>query len=119
MAYWHFVTCHRPIYPNSEKMIICIFLWPKTLKIDLIWPIFGLILDPSHIMDLSWPIVPFGLSTNSVTPSHAMAYGRNGTVIRKTRTVNDVDFADHSVINDEGCICGSKGELLIWIPLVH
>src|SRR6266403_2136367 len=81
MAYWHFVTCHRPIYPNSEKMIICTFLWPKTLKIDLIWPIFGLILDPSHITDLSWPIVPFGLSTNSVTPSHAMAYGRNGTVI--------------------------------------
>jgi hypothetical protein len=23
------------------------------------------------------------------------------------------------VINDEGWICGSKGELLIWIPSVH
>jgi hypothetical protein len=64
----------------KKKMIICTFLWPKTLKTDLIWPIFGLFLDPSHVTDLSWPIVPFGLSTNSITPSHAMAYGRNGTV---------------------------------------
>jgi hypothetical protein len=28
-------------------------------------------------------------------------------------------FTDHSVINDEGWICGSDGELLMWIPLLH
>ncbi len=37
----------------------------------------------------------------------------------KTETKNDVDFTDHSVINDEGWICGSKGELLMWIPPMH
>jgi WD40 repeat protein len=36
-----------------------------------------------------------------------------------TETTNDVDFTDHSMINDEGWICGSKGELLMWIPSVH
>ena len=28
-------------------------------------------------------------------------------------------FTDHSVLNDEGWICGSDGELLMWIPLIH
>jgi WD40 repeat protein len=39
--------------------------------------------------------------------------------IGKTETTNGVDFTDHSIINAEGWICGSKGELLMWIPLVH
>ena len=39
--------------------------------------------------------------------------------IGKTKTTNDVDFTDHSMINGEGWICGSKGELLMWIPSVH
>jgi WD40 repeat protein len=43
----------------------------------------------------------------------------SSVTIRKTETTNDVDFTDHFMINDEGWICGSKGELLIWIPLVH
>ena len=38
---------------------------------------------------------------------------------RKTETTDDVDFTDHFMINDEGWICGSKGELLMWIPSVH
>ncbi len=37
----------------------------------------------------------------------------------KTETKNDVDFTDHSVVDEEGWICGSKGELLMWIPLMH
>ncbi len=32
---------------------------------------------------------------------------------------NDVDFTDLSVIDGEGWICGSKGELLMWIPEMH
>jgi WD40 repeat protein len=40
-------------------------------------------------------------------------------VLGKTGTANDVEFTDHSVTNDEGWICGSKGELLMWIPSVH
>ncbi|KAN0111897.1 hypothetical protein V8E52_008103 [Russula decolorans] len=37
----------------------------------------------------------------------------------KTEITNDVDFTDHFMINDEGWICGRKGELLMWIPSVH
>jgi len=36
----------------------------------------------------------------------------------KTETLRYVDFADN-FINDEGWICGSKGELLVWIPPIH
>ena len=32
---------------------------------------------------------------------------------------HSTDFTDHSVINEEGWIRGSNGELLIWIPLIH
>jgi WD40 repeat protein len=37
----------------------------------------------------------------------------------KKVTINDVDFTDHEAINDEGWICGSKGELLMWTPSAH
>ena len=43
----------------------------------------------------------------------------SNVTIGKTETTNDVDFTDHSTINDEGWICGSKGDLLMWIPSVH
>jgi hypothetical protein len=36
-----------------------------------------------------------------------------------TETTGQVDFNDHSVINKEGWICGSNGELLMWIPFIH
>jgi hypothetical protein len=39
--------------------------------------------------------------------------------IGKTETTNDVGFTDHFRINDEGWVCGSKGELLMWISSVH
>ncbi len=38
---------------------------------------------------------------------------------RNIESIRHVDFNDHSVINDEGWICGSNGELLMWIPLIH
>ncbi len=37
----------------------------------------------------------------------------------KTENENDVDFTDHSVVDDKGWICGSKCELLMWIPVMH
>jgi WD40 repeat protein len=43
----------------------------------------------------------------------------SNVTIGKTETTNDVAFTDHSVINNEGWICGSNGELLMWIPSVH
>jgi hypothetical protein len=43
----------------------------------------------------------------------------SNVTIGKTETTNDVDFTDQSTINDEGWICGIKGELLMWIPSVH
>src|SRR6266702_3279592 len=38
---------------------------------------------------------------------------------RNIESIRHVDFNDHSVINDEGWICGSNGELLMWIPRIH
>ncbi len=35
-----------------------------------------------------------------------------------TETTRHVYFTDQSVIN-EGWMCGSKGELLMWIPRTH
>jgi hypothetical protein len=43
----------------------------------------------------------------------------SNVTIGNTEATNDVDFTDHSVIDDEGWICGSNGELLMWIPSVH
>ena len=37
----------------------------------------------------------------------------------QTETSGQVDFTDHSKMNDEGWICGSNGELLMWIPPLH
>ena len=34
-------------------------------------------------------------------------------------TTGQVDFADQSMMNDEGWICGSNNELLMWIPPLH
>jgi WD40 repeat protein len=43
----------------------------------------------------------------------------SNVTIGKTETPNDDDFTDDFIINDEGWICGSKGESLMWIPSVH
>jgi len=68
-------------------------------------------------------------SVNSVAFSpdgHHIVSGSDDRRIRmsnvtkwKTETKNDVDFTDHSVIDNEGWICGSKGELLMWIPPMY
>ena len=41
------------------------------------------------------------------------------TTTRNTETTRHVDFTDQSVIDSDGWICGSGGELLMWIPRVH
>jgi hypothetical protein len=41
------------------------------------------------------------------------------TTIGNSVTTGPVEFTDQSIINEEGWICGSNGELLIWIPLIH
>ena len=41
------------------------------------------------------------------------------TTTENTETIRHVGFTDHTVINKEGWICGSKGELLMWIPQVN
>jgi WD40 repeat protein len=40
-------------------------------------------------------------------------------VAGKTETSGEVDFTDQSQMNHEGWICGSNGELLMWIPPLH
>jgi WD40 repeat protein len=56
---------------------------------------------------------------------HIVSGSLDGTIralnitIGKTETTNDVDFNDHSTINGNGWICGSKGELLMWIHSLH
>jgi hypothetical protein len=42
-----------------------------------------------------------------------------GNATGNTMTASHVDFTNHSIINADGWICGSNGELLIWIPLIH
>ncbi len=37
----------------------------------------------------------------------------------ETETTGQVDFTNQSKINDEGWICGSNDELLMWIPPSH
>jgi len=54
-----------------------------------------------------------------VSGSEDQTIRMSNVTVRKTETKNDVDFTDHSVIDDEGWVCGSKGELLMWIPPVH
>jgi hypothetical protein len=46
------------------------------------------------------------------------AIGNTVTTLATTRHPN-FEFTDHSIINNEGWICGNDGELLMWIPLVH
>ena len=43
----------------------------------------------------------------------------NTTTGNMESTSDVVYFTDHTRINDEGWICGSDGELLMWIPLIH
>jgi len=57
---------------------------------------------------------------------HHIVSGSNDRTVRvsnvtvgKTESTNDVDFTDDFIVDDEGWICGSKGELLMWIPSVH
>ena len=42
-----------------------------------------------------------------------------GNATGNTVTASQAEFANHSIINEDGWICGSNGELLIWIPLIH
>ena len=37
----------------------------------------------------------------------------------EAETSGKVDFTDQSKMNDEGWVCGSNGELLMWIPPLH
>ena len=43
----------------------------------------------------------------------------NATLGRNKVTAKYADFTNHSIINEDGWICGNNGELLIWIPLIH
>ena len=43
----------------------------------------------------------------------------NVTRAKTVGTTNDVDFTDPFITDDEGWICGRKGELLMWIPSEH
>jgi len=68
-------------------------------------------------------------SVNSVAFSpdgHHVVSGSEDRTIRmsnvtkwNTETKNDVGFPDHSVVDREGWMRGSKGELLMWIPPIH
>jgi hypothetical protein len=42
-----------------------------------------------------------------------------GSVTKILIATTQVSFTNQSVIDDDGWICGSKGELLVWIPPLH
>jgi WD40 repeat protein len=54
-----------------------------------------------------------------VSGSHDRTIRVSNVRMGKTGATNNIDFTDHSLINNEGWICGSKGELLMWIPPAH
>jgi len=75
-----------------------------------------------------------GQFTGHVDPVESVAFSPDGQCIissecgsirvlnattGNTVTTRPAEFTDHSIINDEGWICGSNGELLVWIPLIH
>jgi WD40 repeat protein len=43
----------------------------------------------------------------------------SNVAIGKTEPSDDVDLTEHFVIDDEGWVRGSGGELLLWVPSVH
>ncbi len=54
-----------------------------------------------------------------ISGSHDKTICLSKVTIRKTKTANDIDFTDRSMINDDGWMCGNNGELLMWVPSVH
>ena len=69
--------------------------------------------------DLVWSVAFSPDGQHIVSGSDDRSIRLSNVTIGKTETTNDVDFTDHEVINDEGWICGSKGELLMWIPSAY
>jgi WD40 repeat protein len=51
-----------------------------------------------------------------VTGSEDRTIRVSKVTIGKTAPADEFDLTEHFVINDEGWVCGSKGELLMWIP---
>ena len=43
----------------------------------------------------------------------------NGLTGNQVTAGHSAHFTDQSIINEEGWVCGSNGECLIWIPLIH
>ena len=41
------------------------------------------------------------------------------TMTEHITIIGHVDIADHSMINNDGWICGRNEELLMWIPPLH
>jgi WD40 repeat protein len=63
--------------------------------------------------------VTFSPDGHVVSGSHDWTIRLSNVTIGKTESADDVDLTEHFAINDEGWICGSKGELLMWIPSAH
>jgi len=63
--------------------------------------------------------VAFSPDDQRVIPSERGSIPTLNTTTGNTVTTRHADFTDQSIINDEGWICGSNDELLVWIPLIH
>ncbi len=53
-----------------------------------------------------------------VSSRHGLICVLNATT-GNTEITGHVNFTDYFMINDEGWICGSKGELFMWVPPIH
>ncbi|KAH9056678.1 hypothetical protein EDB87DRAFT_1635758 [Lactarius vividus] len=56
-----------------------------------------------------------GPSIGDIDSVESAAFSPDGN----TETIRHVAIHDHTVISEEGWICGSKGELLMWILEIH
>ena len=63
--------------------------------------------------------VGFPLDSKQIVSSKDKSIDMLNSVTERLITTTQVNFTDQSVIDEDGWICGNKGELLMWIPLLH
>ena len=77
--------------------------------------------SPRHTHSSLVRSVPVGLLSDDqqIVSSEDKSINVLNSVTERLITTTQVNFTDQSVIDNDGWICGNKGELLMWIPPLH